>query len=95
MAMLTGDQYRASIRVARGAAYLAGERVDDVTADRLPAVSLDWIARTYDQHHSDRPRARNQTLHVAAQQCGTSRNRWNYLSPRTSQRPPPPAAWRC
>lgn len=58
MVMLTGDQYRASIRDGRKA-YLAGERVDDVTANRLLAVSVDWVARTYDQYHSAAAGARN------------------------------------
>ena len=58
MVMLTGEQYRASIRDGR-AAYLAGQRIDDVTANPLLAVSVDWVARTYDQFHSGASGARN------------------------------------
>jgi 4-hydroxybutyryl-CoA dehydratase/vinylacetyl-CoA-Delta-isomerase len=58
MVMLTGDQYRASIRDGRKT-YLAGERIDDVTANRLLGVSVQWVARTYDQHHASAPGTRN------------------------------------
>jgi 4-hydroxybutyryl-CoA dehydratase/vinylacetyl-CoA-Delta-isomerase len=58
MVMLTGDQYRASLRDGR-ATYLAGKRVDDVTANRLLSVSVDWIARTYDKYHSTAAAVRN------------------------------------
>ncbi len=58
MVMLTGEQYRASIRDGR-ATYLAGKRIDDVTANRLLAVSVDWVARTYDRHHSGAAGSRN------------------------------------
>jgi len=58
MVMLTGDQYRASIRDGRKA-YLAGKRIDDVTANRLLGVSVHWVARTYDEHHSSVAGARN------------------------------------
>lgn len=58
MAMLTGDQYRSSLRDGR-AAYIDGGRVDDVTSQPLLRVSVDWIANTYDRHHSGDPAARN------------------------------------
>ena len=58
MPMLTGDEYRASIRDGR-AAYLDGKRVDDVTLDPLLAVSVDWVAKTYDANHSKDPAKRN------------------------------------
>ncbi|HEY6597742.1 MAG TPA: 4-hydroxyphenylacetate 3-hydroxylase C-terminal domain-containing protein [Pseudomonadales bacterium] len=56
--MLTGDQYRKSLRDGR-AAYLDGKRVDDVTQNPLLSVSIDWVAKTYDAHHSTAARARN------------------------------------
>jgi 4-hydroxybutyryl-CoA dehydratase/vinylacetyl-CoA-Delta-isomerase len=58
MPMLTGDQYRASIRDGR-AAYIDGTRVDDVTANKLLKVSVDWVARTYDASYSKDPSKRN------------------------------------
>lgn len=58
MTMLTGEQYRESIRDGR-AAYIDGKRVDDVTRHRLLAVSVDWVAGTYDRFHSEAPDARN------------------------------------
>jgi len=58
MPMLTGEQYRASIRDGR-AAYLDGKRVGDVTADPLLAVSVDWVAKTYDANYSKDPAQRN------------------------------------
>ena len=58
MTMLTGEHYRRSIRDGR-AAYLDGGRVDDVTRHPLLKVSVDWVARTYDQQHSSRSGARN------------------------------------
>jgi len=58
MPMLTGDQYRASIRDGR-ATYLDGKRIADVTADPLLAVSVDWVAKTYDANHSKDPSKRN------------------------------------
>ena len=58
MAMRTGDQYRASLRDGR-AAYMDGKRIDDVTADPLLEVSVDWVARTYDRYHDTAAGARN------------------------------------
>src|SRR5688572_2706114 len=49
--MLTGEQYRQSIRDDR-AAFLDGQRVADVTANPLLKVSVDWVARTYDRYYS-------------------------------------------
>src|SRR5882757_7679446 len=51
MPMLTGDQYRASLRDGR-AAYMDGKRIDDVTLNPLLEVSIDWVAKTYDTHYS-------------------------------------------
>jgi 4-hydroxybutyryl-CoA dehydratase/vinylacetyl-CoA-Delta-isomerase len=58
MTMKTGQQYRESIRDDR-ASFLDGKRVPDATTDPLLAVSVDWIARTYDRHYSSDPAARN------------------------------------
>jgi 4-hydroxybutyryl-CoA dehydratase/vinylacetyl-CoA-Delta-isomerase len=56
--MLTGEQYRQSIRDDR-ATFLDGQRVPDVTANPLLKVSVDWVARTYDQYYSTDPSAQN------------------------------------
>ena len=56
--MMTGEQYRDSIRDGR-AAYIDGGRVDDVTRHPLLRVSVDWVARTYDRFHSEAPDAKN------------------------------------
>jgi 4-hydroxybutyryl-CoA dehydratase / vinylacetyl-CoA-Delta-isomerase len=58
MPMLTGDQYRASLRDGR-AAYLDGKRLDDVTTNPLLKVSVDWVAKTYDEHHRKDAAKRN------------------------------------
>ncbi len=46
--MITGDEYRASLRDGR-AVWLDGERVPDVTTDPLLVKSIDWVAATYDR----------------------------------------------
>ena len=48
MPMLTGDQYRASLRDGR-AAYIDGKRIDDVTLNPLLKVSVDWVAQNVRQ----------------------------------------------
>src|SRR5215510_7407795 len=58
MPMITGDQYRASLRDGR-AAYLDGKRVNDVTADPLLKKSVDWVANTFDASYSKDPNKRN------------------------------------
>lgn len=54
MTMMTGAGYRASIQDGR-AAYIDGGRVADVTRHALLAVSVDWVASTYDAHYRDGP----------------------------------------
>lgn len=44
--MIGAEEYRASLRDGR-AVWLEGTRVVDVTADRLLAKSVDWVASTY------------------------------------------------
>jgi 4-hydroxybutyryl-CoA dehydratase/vinylacetyl-CoA-Delta-isomerase len=44
--MITADDYRGSLRDGR-AVWLEGARVSDVTADRLLAKSVEWVASTY------------------------------------------------
>ena len=46
--MLTGDQYRQTLRDGR-ALYLDGKRVADATAHPLLRISVDWVANTYDR----------------------------------------------
>jgi 4-hydroxybutyryl-CoA dehydratase/vinylacetyl-CoA-Delta-isomerase len=47
--VITGDEYRASLRDGR-AVWLDGARVPDVTTDPLLAKSVDWVASTYDRY---------------------------------------------
>ena len=47
--MITGDEYRASLRDGR-AVWLDGKRVGDVTTDPLLVKSVDWVASTYDRY---------------------------------------------
>jgi 4-hydroxybutyryl-CoA dehydratase/vinylacetyl-CoA-Delta-isomerase len=47
--VITGDEYRASLRDGR-AVWLDGARVPDVTADPLLVKSIDWVASTYDRY---------------------------------------------
>jgi 4-hydroxybutyryl-CoA dehydratase / vinylacetyl-CoA-Delta-isomerase len=56
--MLTGEQYRASIRGYR-ASYLEGERIQDPTEHPLIKSSVDWVAETYDRFYSSEPGAIN------------------------------------
>jgi len=56
--VLTGDQYRQSLRDGR-VVHIDGRRVHDVTTDRLFSASVDWIARGYDAYYDDAPGAYN------------------------------------
>jgi 4-hydroxybutyryl-CoA dehydratase/vinylacetyl-CoA-Delta-isomerase len=56
--MLTGDQYRESLRDGR-ASFIDGERVEDTPTHPLLRTSVDWVAKTYDRHHSTGPGAHN------------------------------------
>lgn len=46
--MITGDDYRASLRDGR-AVWLDGARMPDVNDDELLAKSISWVASTYDR----------------------------------------------
>lgn len=48
--MLTGAQYRESLRDGR-ASYMDGERIADASRHPLVGVSVDWVARTYDRYY--------------------------------------------
>ncbi|MGE5597695.1 MAG: 4-hydroxyphenylacetate 3-hydroxylase N-terminal domain-containing protein, partial [Hyphomicrobiales bacterium] len=50
--MLTGNQYRESIRDNR-ASYLEGRRIGDPVTHPLLRVSVDWVASTYDRNQSE------------------------------------------
>jgi 4-hydroxybutyryl-CoA dehydratase/vinylacetyl-CoA-Delta-isomerase len=54
--MMTGDEYRASLRDGR-ATYFEGRRVDDVTADPILKVTVDSAAAGYDRFHDPAPGA--------------------------------------
>src|SRR5215510_5803495 len=47
--MITGDEYRASLRDGR-AVWLEGARVADVPDDLVLGKSVDWVASTYDEY---------------------------------------------
>ena len=47
--MITGDEYRQSLRDGR-AVWLEGHRVDDVTAHPLLSKSVEWVASTYERY---------------------------------------------
>ena len=47
--MMTGEQYRASLRDGRKV-YCQGRQVVDVTTDPLTRLSVDWVADGYDRH---------------------------------------------
>ena len=49
-AMMTGEQYRASLRDGRKV-YCQGRQVVDVTTDPLTRLSVDWVADGYDRHY--------------------------------------------
>lgn len=48
--MMTGEQYRESLRDGRKV-YCQGERIDDVTTHPLTKLAVDWIVRGYDEHY--------------------------------------------
>ena len=56
--MLTGDQYRNSLRDGRKS-YLDGKLISDPGAHPLIGPSVDWVARTYDRFHSTERGASN------------------------------------
>lgn len=56
--MLTGDQYRQSIRDGR-ASYFEGQLVSDAAKHPLIGQSVDWVAKTYDRHCSTAKGAHN------------------------------------
>jgi len=56
--MLTGDQYRESLRDGRKS-YFQGELVADAGTHRLIGPSVEWVARTYDRDHSPSVGAHN------------------------------------
>ncbi|MCC7363103.1 MAG: 4-hydroxyphenylacetate 3-hydroxylase [Dehalococcoidia bacterium] len=49
--MLTGNQYRESLRDGRKS-FFEGKLVEDAAAHRLFGISADWVAKTYDRYHS-------------------------------------------
>ncbi|MDR5836352.1 4-hydroxyphenylacetate 3-hydroxylase N-terminal domain-containing protein [Caballeronia sp. LZ034LL] len=53
MALMTGDQYRASLRDGREV-YISGERVTDVTTHPASKPMVDAMARMYDLQHDPR-----------------------------------------
>src|SRR5262245_30299829 len=48
--MMTGEEYRASLRDGR-VVYCQGQRIDDVTTHPLTRRAVDWIADGYDEHY--------------------------------------------
>jgi 4-hydroxybutyryl-CoA dehydratase / vinylacetyl-CoA-Delta-isomerase len=48
--MMTGEQYRASLRDGRRV-YCQGRQVVDVTTDPLTRLSVEWVADGYDRHY--------------------------------------------
>lgn len=48
--MMTGEQYRESLRDGRRV-FGNGRRIEDVTTDPLTRLSVDWVAKGYDQHY--------------------------------------------
>ncbi len=54
--MMTGDQYRASLRDGR-ATYFEGRRIDDVTTDPILSLTVDSAAAGYDRFYDPTPGA--------------------------------------
>ncbi len=54
--MLTGEQYRASLRDGRRI-FSQGRRVEDVTTDPLTRKAVDWVADGYDTYYDPAPGA--------------------------------------
>ncbi|MDG2114699.1 MAG: 4-hydroxyphenylacetate 3-hydroxylase N-terminal domain-containing protein, partial [Actinomycetota bacterium] len=48
--MMTGEQYRESLRDGRKM-FCQGREIDDVTTDPLTKLAVDWVADGYDQHY--------------------------------------------
>lgn len=61
--MLTGDQYKASLKDGR-ATYFEGRRVDDLLAEPLLAEAAEQVARTYDRFYRGGPEARSPLMSV-------------------------------
>lgn len=61
--MLTGDQYKASLKDGR-ATYFEGRRVDDLLAEPLLAEAAEQVARTYDRFYRGGPEARSPLMRV-------------------------------
>lgn len=56
MAMMTGEQYRESLRDGRQL-YIDGHAIADATKEPLLERSVDWIAEGYDRFHDPAPNA--------------------------------------
>ncbi len=54
--MMTGEQYRQSLRDGRRV-FGNGRAIEDVTTDPLTKLSVDWIVKGYDQHYREGPDA--------------------------------------
>ena len=61
--MLTGEQYKQSLRDGR-LTYFEGERVDDLTAHPLLGQTADYTARAYDKYYNPAPGATSPLLGV-------------------------------
>lgn len=48
--MMTGEQYRESLRDGRKM-FCQGRQIDDVTTDPLTKLAVDWVADGYDRHY--------------------------------------------
>ena len=48
--MMTGEQYRESLRDGRRM-FCQGRAIDDVTTDPLTSLAVDWVADGYDKHY--------------------------------------------
>jgi 4-hydroxybutyryl-CoA dehydratase/vinylacetyl-CoA-Delta-isomerase len=61
--MLTGDQYRESLRDGR-ATYFEGERVEDLPGHEVLGHSVDVVAASYDRWYSPEPNARSPLMGI-------------------------------
>ena len=61
--MMTGEEYRASLRDGR-ATYFEGQRVEDVTADPILGVTVDSAAAGYDRFYDPAPGAIGEFMKV-------------------------------
>jgi 4-hydroxybutyryl-CoA dehydratase / vinylacetyl-CoA-Delta-isomerase len=73
MAMMTGEQYKASLRDGR-ATYCDGERVTDPATHPMIKTSVDVAAAVYDSHYSTAPGAFN-PLYIIPQSLEEYRDR--------------------